>query len=207
MTSVLLADDHPFILEGLKAILRDSGVEIVGTVASGDETLEALPKLRPDILIMDVSMPGRTGVDVLRMLRSRGDQRQVVLLTASLDDDGLREVIDLRVNGIVLKESAHTHLLDCLASVRRGGRWIEQTLLQRALTLATNGNHASLLGQLSPRERVIVELVALGRRNREIASELGISEGTVKIHLHRIFNRLGVGSRTELALVARKSSG
>ena len=81
MTKLLLADDHPFILAGLESLLRDTDYQIVGTVNSGDAALEALPKLRPDILVMDVSMPGRTGVDVLRTLRGGGDQRPVVLLT------------------------------------------------------------------------------------------------------------------------------
>ena len=208
MIKVLLADDHPFILAGLEAILRDSDYQIVGAVNSGDAALEALPKLRPDILVMDVSMPGRSGVDVLRTLRGRGDQRPVVLLTASLNDNLVIEALSLGVQGIVLKEGAQRLLLDCLAAVRQGGRWIEQDILQRALDLSMNGGAAANpLAALPPREKAIVGLVAKGLRNRDIASELGMAEGTVKVYLHRIYERLGVGSRTELAILTRESAG
>ena len=204
MTKVLLADDHPFILVGLESILRDTDYQIVGTVNSGHAALEAIPKLRPDILVMDVSMPGRTGVDVLRTLRSRGDQRPVVLLTASLEDNLVVEALALGVQGIVLKEGAHRLLLDCLAAVSQGGRWIEQSILQRALELSMNGGAAvDPLAALAPRERAIVGLVAKGLRNRDIACELGMAEGTVKVYLHRIYDKLGVSSRTELAILAK----
>ena len=204
MTKVMLADDHPFILAGLESILRDTDYQIVGTVNSGDAALDALPKLRPDILVMDVSMPGRTGVDVLRTLRSRGDQRPVVLLTASLDDSLVTEALGLGVQGIVLKEGAQRLLIDCLDAVRRGGRWIEQSVLQRALDLSMNGgSSADPLSALPPREKAIVGLIAKGLRNRDIASEFGMAEGTVKVYLHRIYEKLGVGSRTELAILAK----
>lgn len=207
MTKLLLADDHPFILAGLESILRDTDYQILGMLNSGEAVLEALPRLRPDILILDVSMPGRTGVDVLRTIRSRGDQRPVILLTADLEDRLLLEALNVGVQGIVLKECAQTHLLDCLGTVREGGRWIEQSLLQRALDLTmSRGAAADPLSQLTPRERAIVGLVAQGLRNREIASELGMSEGTVKVYLHRIYQKLDVGSRTELALYARDAA-
>ena len=207
MTKVLLADDHPFILAGLLAILRDTDYVVIGTLNSGDAVLEELPKLRPDILLMDVSMPGRTGVDVLRTLRSRGDQRDIVLLTASLDDSLILEALDLGVQGIVLKESAQSLLLECLTSVRNGKRWIQQEVLQRALHLTANGSAKNPLAALTPKERAIAALVSKGHRNLEVATELGISEGTVKVYLHRIYEKLNVSSRTQLALLARDSDG
>lgn len=203
MTKVLLADDHPFILAGLQSILRDTDYQVVGTLSSGDAVLDELPRLRPDILLMDVSMPGRTGLDVLRTLRSRGDQRIIILLTASLEDRLMMEALELGVQGIVLKESAQGLLLECLATVRNGKRWIQQEILQRALHLTANGETASPLGVLTAKERAIAALVSKGQRNREVASELGISEGTVKVYLHRIYEKLNVSSRTELAILAR----
>lgn len=204
MTRLLVADDHPFIIAGIEAILRDSGFDIVAKVGDGQLALDALPRVRPDILLLDVAMPRRTGVDVLRTLRSKGDSRPVVLLTASLDDFLLLEALQLEVNGIVLKESAQDCLLDCLSAVRAGRRWIEQALLQKALTLKTNGAAATdPLALVTPRERAIVELVAQGLRNRDIAAELGMTEGTVKVYLHRIYEKLQVSNRTELAIRAR----
>jgi len=201
---VLIADDHPVVLTGIEAILRDTPFEVVGTAASGAEVLEAVPRLRPDILLLDVRMPDQGGLDVLRTLRSRGDERNVVLLTASLTDELLLDAVDLGVQGIVLKEGAQNLLLRCLDEVAAGRKWIARELLQQALELkmAERGPHTGLRS-LTPRERAISGLVALGKRNREIAEELGISEGTVKIHLHRVYEKLGVTNRTELAVLSR----
>ncbi len=106
MTTVLIADDHPVVLSGIEAILRDTPYRVVGTATSGAEVLETVPTLRPDILVLDVRMPDHGGIDVLRTLRSRGDVRPVVLMTASLTDQLLMEALELGVQGIVLKEGA-----------------------------------------------------------------------------------------------------
>ena len=204
MTRVLIADDHPVVLTGIEAILRDTAYQVVGTAVTGAETLEALPALRPDILILDVRMPDQSGIDVVRTVRSRGDERQIVLLTASLSDQLLIEAIELGVQGIVLKEGAQHLLIRCLDEVAAGRKWIARELLQQALELRMgDAGPAAGLRSLTPRERAIAALVARGKRNREVADELGISEGTVKIHLHRIYEKLGVGNRTELAVLAR----
>ena len=206
---ILLADEHPIIIAGVDALLRGSDYDIVAKAGDGAELLEAMPAARPDILILDVQMPERSGMDVLRTLRSRGDRRPIVLLTASLDDARLLEAIELGVDGIVLKEGAHNLLLQCLDAVRAGGRWIDRALMDRALNraLADPGTREGTFAALTTRERAVVALVTQGMRNREIASELGITEGTVKVYLHRIYDRLGVGNRTELALWARDQEG
>jgi two-component system nitrate/nitrite response regulator NarP len=208
MTRVLLADDHPIMLSGIEAILRDTEFSVVAKVTNGAAVLEALPSARPEILILDVQMPERTGLDILRTLRGRGDQRPIVLLTASLDDNGLLEAIQLGVNGIILKDGAQSLLLRCLDDVRNGRRWIEKSLLERALAISMGGGAEPRdgLGTLSKRERAIVGLVSQGMRNRDVASELGITEGTVKVYLHRIYEKLGVTNRTELAIYARDAS-
>jgi len=198
---VLLADDHPIILSGIETVLRGTGYEVVAKVTDGAAALDALADARPDILILDISMPGGGGIFVLRTLRAHGDMRPVVLLTAEIDDSDLLEAVRLGVNGIVLKEGAQNLLVTCLDAVRDGGRWIEQSLLHRALDLST-GADAGPLARLSEREKAIVALVARGLRNLEVAGELGITEGTVKVYLHRIYEKLGVANRTELAILA-----
>ena len=203
MTRVLIADDHPFLIAGLEAILRDSEFDVVGKTVNGQAALEALPTARPDILLLDVAMPVRTGVDVLRTLRSRGDSHPVILLTASIDDRQLLEALELGVEGVVLKEGAQDLLLECLQTVRDGGRWIQPRLMQRALELNRAGGIRDPLTSLTPREKAIANLVSQGMRNREIADELGMTEGSVKVYLHRIYEKLGVNNRTELALVTR----
>jgi two-component system nitrate/nitrite response regulator NarP len=203
MTRLLLADDHPFILAGLEAILRDTEFKVVATLQDGDEVLERLPSLRPDIVVLDVNMPRQTGIDVLRAMRSRGDRRPVVLLTASLSDARLLEALQLGVQGIVLKDGAQNQLLDCLKAVRQGEKWIERSLMQRALDVTVQGSDpAPSLSKLTSRERLLVSLIGKGLRNRDIAKEMSITEGTVKVSLHRIYEKLGVGNRTELALLA-----
>ena len=208
MMRVLIADDHPLMLSGIEGMLRGTRYEVVAKVTDGGAALDALASARPDMLVLDVKMRERSGLDVLRTLRSRGDLRPVILLTAHLDDEMLMEAIDLDVNGIILKEGAETLILDCLDQVRAGGKWIEQRLLQRALMLSRKdaGKDAGPLAPLSMRERTIAQLVSQGLRNREIGTELGLTEGTVKVSLHRIYEKLGIGRRIELAMLAREAA-
>jgi two-component system, NarL family, nitrate/nitrite response regulator NarL len=205
MTTILIADDHPLVLSGIESVLRDSGFQIVAVVGNGNAVLECLGTTRPDILLLDVNMPGRTGLEILRTLRSRGDQRAVVLLTASLRDSELVEALQLGVNGFMLKDGAASVLVTCLNQVRNGQRWIDRTLLERGLDLTLNGNIADqdALAPLTPRERAIARLVARGMRNKEVAEELGLTEGTVKVWLHRIYEKLGISNRTELAILSQ----
>lgn len=206
MTRLLIAEDDPLTLEGIKVLLAGSLYEIVGTVGDGEAVLELLPNKRPDMLLLDFDMPKRSGLDVLRTLRQRGDKRPVVLLTGSMSDMRVFEALQVGLNGLVLKSAAPRNLLTCLDSVVQGRRWIEHDVLQRAMDISLNpdGNGADPLQPLSKRERAIVGLLLQGMRNKQIAGELGIGEGTVKVHLHNIFEKLGVASRMELALIAAK---
>jgi len=204
MTKILVADDHPLVVSGIHALLRGTEFQVVATVSDGAAALEALPIARPEILLLDVDMPHRSGLDVLRILRNRGDTTPVVLLTAELDSLSAVEGIQLAVNGIVLKETAPETLLSCLRMVRGGGRWIDPDVTQAALESAFDARPGAKgpLASLSSKERAVVGLVAKGMRNREIATGLGITEGTVKVHLHKIYEKLAVSNRTELALLA-----
>jgi len=205
MTRVLIADDHPLMLSGIDAVLRGTDYEIVAKVRDGAAALDALATARPDILILDVRMPKRNGLEVLRDLRGRGDTRPVVLLTADIDDRALMEAIRLDVDGIIMKEGAESQILTCLDKVRGGERWIERSVVQRALDISMrNGAEPQTpLAALSARERRIARLVSEGLRNKEIGRDLGMSEGTVKIYLHRIYEKLGIQNRVELAMLCR----
>ncbi|HET7708298.1 MAG TPA: response regulator transcription factor [Sphingomicrobium sp.] len=201
MTRILLADDHPMIRTAIEVLLRDTRFEIVGTAASGEEALHQVDALDPDILLLDLQMPGLTGMDVLRQLRLAGSKVPVVLLTAAIDDSSLMEAKDLHVQGMVLKNSDPVFLLECLDRVCAGGIWVDPELRARSEELTAMFG-ASGRPALAPRERQLVGFVRRGLRNREIAEQLGVTEGTVKVYLHAIFEKLGVNSRTELAIRA-----
>lgn len=203
MTKVLVADDDPLTASGIEVLLAGSRFQVVANVRSGAEVLDTLASARPEILVLDIRMPERSGLDVLRTLRGRGDGRPVILLTGSIRDQDAKEAMKLGVNGLVIKATAPRDLLPCLDAVAGGRRWFDQEVMQRAMDFASSPDaERDPLGPLSPRERGIASLVQRGLRNKEIADELGLTEGTVKVHLHKIFEKLGLQSRTELILLA-----
>ncbi|MHA4836522.1 response regulator transcription factor [Sphingopyxis sp. MSC1_008] len=204
MTKVLVADDDPLTMAGITALLDKSNFDVVATVNTGAAVLDTLASARPDLLILDNGMPERSGLDVLRTLRSRGDTRPVVLLTGGLNDELAREAIQLSVNGIVIKGTAPRDLLTCLESVVQGRRWLDQDVMQRVMEQAMSPDAPrDPFEVLSGRERAVASLARRGLRNKEIADELGLTEGTVKVHLHKVFDKLNIRGRTELILLAQ----
>jgi two-component system nitrate/nitrite response regulator NarP len=198
---ILLADDHPMISTAIEALLRGTDFEIAGMASTGEQAIQKVEELKPDILLLDLQMPGGTGMDVLRRVRSYGSRLKIVLLTAAIDDASLLEAKSLRVQGMVLKNSDPAYLLECLEKVSVGARWIDPELGVRAKELAeTLGDREA--HALSPRERQLISLVRTGLRNRDVAEQLGVTEGTIKVYLHALFEKLGVSSRTELAIRA-----
>ena len=198
MKRIVLADDHPMIRTALEVLLRDTGFEICGMAGTGEQALREVERLQPDILLLDLQMPGGSGMDVLRRIRAANSPLQIILLTAAIDDSALLEAKALKLQGIVLKNSDPASLLDCLNRVRLGRAWIDPELGERAARLAQGRDQGSR-PSLAPRERQLVGFVRTGLRNREIAEQLGVTEGTVKAYLHAMFEKLGVSSRTELA--------
>jgi two-component system nitrate/nitrite response regulator NarP len=207
MIPVLVADDHGFIRAGVEAALRGSRFQVIAATASGEETLAAIATYDPAIVLLDINMPGMNGVQALETLRSKGDRRAVVLLTAGINDRQLLAVMRAGVAGIVYKDGAEGGLVDVLEKVHAGGKAIDSALLQRALDLSLSADAGGPLERLNQRERRIARLVARGMRNRDIGTELGIGEGTVKVYLHAMYQKLGIENRTELALLAVNDPG
>jgi two-component system nitrate/nitrite response regulator NarP len=203
VTRILLADDHPMIQAAVEAMLRGSDYELVGNATTGAEALEAVAEHDPEIVVLDVQMPDGTGLDVLRKMRTSGDERPVVLLTASIDEAGFAEALKLKVDGVLIKTSDPALLVDCLDSVRGGEEWIDPHLNAEAARKESTHDRSLL----SPRESELVKLVRQGMRNRDIAAALGITEGTVKVYLHSVFEKTGVANRTELAIRASEWVG
>jgi two-component system, NarL family, nitrate/nitrite response regulator NarL len=199
VTRILLADDHPMIQAAVEAMLRGSDYKLVAKAGSGNEALREIEEHDPEIVVLDIQMPDGTGLEVLRQLRSSGDDRKVVLLPASIDEAGFAEALSLKVDGVLLKTSDPALLIDCLDSVRAGDEWTDRNLQAEVARTTAHVRSRSLL---SPREVELVQLVRQGLRNRDIADRLGITEGTVKVYLHSVFEKTGVANRTELAIRA-----
>lgn len=203
---LVLADDHPPILQGLTLLLRqEPDLEVLAVCRDGEETLQAVRQFQPDVLILDILMPGKDGLAVLRELRQLEIPTRVILLTAAIDEDNLLEAMRLGVDGVVLKEMAVPLLIQCVRKVYAGDQWLERHSIGRAMEkmLRRETGTREVAKLLTPRELEIVRLAASGLRNKEIASRLMISEGTVKIHLHRSYEKLHVDSRIALLRYAQ----
>jgi two-component system nitrate/nitrite response regulator NarL len=200
-TSLVLADDHPVVLEGLQGLFRPPDFEILALTHDGKSCLAAVVTLDPDIVILDHQMPEMTGLEVLSALREKAARARPIILTGTLEESRIMQAIQLGARGVVPKDLAARHLIQCVNTVAAGGTWIEHDLLRKALEARPR---ETLLALLTPREREIVRHVVEGHRNKEIAQRLRIGEGTVKMHLHNIYAKLNVGTRTELAVLAHK---
>ena len=204
---LLLADDHPIVLDGLEQLFRlEQDFDVVARCRDGEETLHALQVHRPDVLVLDVRMPRSDGLDVLRAIETEGLVTRVVLLTAALTEEQLVEALHLGVGGVVLKEMAPQLLVEAVREVHAGRRWLDKGSMDRALgrLLQKEEGSREVAEILTPRELEIVRMVARGLRNRAIAEKLSITEGTVKIHLHNIYQKISIDGRLELAVYAQR---
>lgn len=193
---VVLCDDHPIILDGLERLFAtERDVEVVARCVNGQEAMVALLEHRPAVLVLDLRLPVMDGLAVLRWLREKRLDTRVVVLTAGLNERDIVEALRLGAAGVVLKESAPTELVDCLRAVARGEAWRRPAFLTEALARA---EMAPDRVELTDREVEIVRLVGRGLRNKEIAQRLRITEGTVKVHLHRIYEKLAIDGRLAL---------
>ncbi len=203
---LVLVDDHRMVLRGLSYLLKlEEGIEVLAECCSGSEGLAAVQRLRPDILVLDLLMPGLDGLDILRALQTEPDPPRVLLLTAAISEDEMIQAVGLGVRGVILKEMAPQQLVLCLRKIHSGGTWLEKDVVARALNKLINAAAPPRPDNsgLTPRELEVVRLVAGGLSNKEIARRVRITEGTAKQHLHNIYEKLGVQGRVNLARHAR----
>jgi DNA-binding NarL/FixJ family response regulator len=204
---VVLVDDHPIVLQGLQHFFeRHEGFTVVACCPDADGAVAAVRSHKPDVLVLDLRMAGPSGLDVLRTLFNEQIPCRTVLLTAAISDSQVVEAIKLGAAGVVLKESAPEALLECVRKVHAGEQWIDRDTATRAVSTVLDREAAEteVAHTLTPREIEIVRMVAQGLRNRAIAERLSISEGTVKVHLHNIYEKFGVDGRLELLLAAQQ---
>lgn len=210
---ILIADDHPIFRDGLKRLLESEGeFKVIGEACDGVEAVAMARQLIPEIMLLDLAMPRRQGLETLRELASDARSVRVILLTAAAEKEQIVEALQLGARGVVLKDSATQILLKSIRAVMNGEYWVGResvsNLVQYLRTLVTP---ASALPQrnkyrLTPRELEIIAAVVAGFANKEIAQYFKISEDTVKHHLSNIFDKVGVSSRLELALFAVNQS-
>jgi DNA-binding NarL/FixJ family response regulator len=204
---VVLADDHPIFRDGLRKLLDSADdVAVVGEASSGNECIQLVQKLKPDILLLDLRMPDKDGLQVLETVNFETVPTRVIVVTAAEDDRDVVRAMRLGARGVVLKQSATDLLLKSIHKVHQGEIWLDKRMTAEVMRAFAQSSEAGGPRRekplLSDREKEIVQLVAQGFRNREIGEKLFISEQTVKNHLHNIFDKLGVSDRLELALYA-----
>ena len=201
MTTVVVVDDHRLVRAGLRTIIDASDdLTVVGEAADGAEALGVVTRVEPDVVLMDLSMPGVDGVEAIRRLKAAGVPAPVVVLTSFAEADRVRAALQAGAVGYLLKDSEPQDVLDAVRAASAGHAPLDPRVTRALLPSA---GHVPLGPALSGRERQVLAQVAQGLANKQIARSLGISERTVKVHLGNVFRQIGVGDRTSAALWAR----
>ena len=201
---ILVADDHLIIRQGLRLILEtQEGFEMVGEAADGAEAVRLCGELKPDVVLMDLRMPGMDGLSAIERLRSEQPGIAVVILTTFNEDDLMMRGLRLGAKGYLLKDTNREALFNTIRAASRGETLLRPEIMARVLAHGSgSGSPASPQTDLTERELEVLRGVAQGERSKEIAFRLGITERTVKAHLASIYNRLGVDSRAAAIAVA-----
>ena len=206
MIRVLITDDHAVVREGLRAFLElQDGLEVVGEAADGEEAVARAQQLWPDVILMDLVMPGLDGVAAMRRLRAAAPHSRVIVLTSFLDDDRLMPAIEAGAAGYLLKDVAPAQLAEAIRIAHAGETMISPAVATRLVqAIADRAEHAPGPGDpgLTRREQEVLELLAQGYANKRIALELGIAEKTVKTHVGHVLAKLGAADRTQAAVHA-----
>ena len=195
-TSVLIVDDHPIMRLGVAAIINaQNDMKVCAQVGTGEQAVESFKKLRPDITLMDLRLPGMSGLEALRTIRRIDPHARSIVLTTYEGDEDIHQAIAAGALGYLIKGMSHETLVDALRKVRAGLKFLPPPIVRSLADRTPNSD-------LSPREREVLSLMVQGRSNKEIASALGITEATVKCHVSVILLRLGVSDRTQAVVAA-----
>ena len=205
---IMIADDHSMIREGLKNLLElDGDIQVIAEAVDGEDCLEKLQLVKPDVLLLDINMPKKNGLEVLKSLKSRRSKLKVLVLTVHNETEYLMKAVDIGVNGYVLKDSESAELKKAIFTVADGETYIQPSLIPalNAKMIETNKD-AEKIKSLTKRELDVLKLLAVGMFNKEVGKRLEISERTVKNHVSNIFKKLGVTDRTQAAVFAIRNN-
>jgi two-component system, NarL family, response regulator DevR len=210
---VLLCDDHELVRRGLRSLLEsDLTIEVIGDATSADEAVSASAATTPDVVVMDVRMPGRSGIEACRDIRAHREQTRVLILTSFADDEALFSAIMAGASGYVLKQIRGNDLLDAIHRVANGESLLDPSVTGRVLARirgdVLGGGEDGGVEQLTPQERRIVALVAEGMTNRQIGERVHLAEKTVKNYVSNILMKLDLSRRAEVAaFMAKRQRG
>ena len=206
MIRVVLADDHAMVRHGLQQLLSaDDDIEVVATAQDGAEAVEVVARMRPDVVLMDLQMPGVDGVEATRRIVDGEADSQVVVLTSFSDRERIIAALDAGAVGYLLKDAEPQDLLDGIRAAARGESPLHPRAARELLAARSSSSAPVPTVELTPRETEVLTLVRQGLANKQIARRLGISERTVKAHLTSTFQRIGVVDRTQAALWAERN--
>ncbi len=205
---LMIADDHSMIREGLKQLLELGGeFEVIAEANDGEECLQITDNLKPDVLLLDINMPKKNGLEVLQELKNRNSKIKVLVLTVHNEVEYLMKAMEIGINGYLLKDSESSKLKKAIMTVIRGETYIQPSMIPilNSKMLNMKNDHAKL-ESLTKRELDVLKNLAVGMYNKEIATKLNISERTVKNHVSNIFKKIGVADRTQAAVFAIRNN-
>lgn len=205
---VMITDDHVMIREGIRQILEfDGKIEVIAEAGDGVECLSLLEKNMPQVLLLDINMPHKNGIEVLKEIRDKNMPVKVLILTVHNEVDYLIKAVDIGVDGYLLKNSGSAELIKAIDSVLKGESYIQPDLIPMLNSrLISKNDNQEKIDTLTRRELEVLQLVAIGMFNKEIGEEMNISERTVKNHISSIFKKIDVADRTQAAVFAIKNN-
>lgn len=205
---VMIADDHSLIREGIKQLLEfDGSIEVIAEASNGNECLDKLKIFMPDVLLLDINMPEKNGIEVLQELKEKKSKVRILILTVHNELEYLLKAVDIGVDGYILKDSESSELKKAIQSICRGENYIQASLIPALNNRLVNRDiDKDKIDSLTNRELEVLIQVTNGMSNKEIATNLNISERTVKNHISNIFKKIDVSDRTQAAVFAIKNN-
>jgi DNA-binding NarL/FixJ family response regulator len=205
--TLVATDPHPLSLLGLAQLLKsEQDLTLLEVCTTAAETMQAVWKHQPDLLVIDINLPDRCGLKLINELKNSSLQVKIIILTAAMDEEQTIDALRFGVKGVVLKGMPAHLLVQCLQKVAAGGLWMEKESIGHAFEkmLHREAGMRRLATILTIRETEVMQCVASGLSNQQIAEKLIVSEGTIKIHVHNIYRKLGINNRVDLTLYAQK---
>lgn len=204
---LIIADDHVILRDGIKQLLEfDGNIQVIAEVCDGLECVQKVNELKPDLLLLDINMPKKNGMEVLKELRAAKVETKVLMLTVHDEVEYLLKALDIGVDGYILKDSGFAELKEAIATILRGEQYIQPEMIPLVNSRMVSYNtDKDKLDSLSKREREILKCISSGLSNKDISTKLDIREQTVKNHIASIFKKIEVADRTQAAVFALKN--